>query len=93
MITASSDGIGFNIAKQLSEQGAVVHICSRKKKNIKEAVRKLKLLGNEVQGHCCNLSKPKERSELINSIKDKHEGRLDLLIINSSSSSYSGGGS
>jgi Tropinone reductase 1 len=93
LITASSDGVGFNIAKQLSEQGATVHIMSRKKKNIKEAVRKLKQLGNDVQGHCCNITKSEERSELIEMIKNQHGGRLDLLIINSSSSSNSGGGS
>lgn len=47
MVAASSKGLGFGIARQAALEGAVVSIGSRSKKNINEAVNRIK---NEVPG-------------------------------------------
>jgi dehydrogenase/reductase SDR family protein 4 len=38
-VTASTQGIGFAIALRLAQEGGIVHICSRKEKNVIEAVQ------------------------------------------------------
>jgi dehydrogenase/reductase SDR family protein 4 len=37
-VTASTQGIGFAIAERMAEEGGIVHICSRKEQNVKDAV-------------------------------------------------------
>ena len=38
LVTAGTQGIGFAIAARMAEEGGVVHICSRKKNNVDDAV-------------------------------------------------------
>ena len=34
LVTASTAGIGLSIAARMAEEGGIVHICSRKSKNV-----------------------------------------------------------
>ena len=52
-VTASTMGIGFEIAKRMAEEGGKVIICSRKEKNLSDALDKLKHL--KVEGYICNM--------------------------------------
>ena len=38
LVTGGTQGLGLGIAQRMAEEGAVVHICSRQKKNVEEAV-------------------------------------------------------
>ncbi len=62
-------------------------ICSRKEKNIKEALDKLKAY--KVEGYPCNIGKKEERVALLKKIDDKY-GRIDVLVCNQACSTHFG---
>ncbi|CDW74099.1 dehydrogenase reductase sdr family member 4 [Stylonychia lemnae] len=87
LVTASTQGIGFAIAKRMAEEGAFVYICSRKEKNVKEALDKLK--GLKVEGYPCHIGLKEQRLALLKKIEEKH-GRLDVLVCNQAASTHFG---
>ncbi|CAL7943341.1 unnamed protein product [Xylocopa violacea] len=81
VVTASTDGIGFAIAKRLAEEGAKVMISSRKEVNVKKAVDQLKSEGLNVSGTVCHVAVKEDRKALLE--KTEHEfGSLDILVSN-----------
>ena len=75
------------MAQRFCEEGAFVIICSRREKNLKEALELLK--GYKIEGHICNVGKPEERQALIKSIGGKY-GRIDVLVLNVAASTHFG---
>lgn len=78
IVTGSSYGIGFAVAKRLAEEGAKVIISSRKKENIEEATKKLCDEGFDVRGIVCHVSNAKDRKMLFQEA-EKNNG-LDILV-------------
>ena len=70
----------------MAEEGGIVHICSRKEQNVKEAVEKLQNKGYKVHGHVCNVGKSKERMAMLEKIGE----RLDVLVPNAACSTHFG---
>ena len=93
LVTASTQGIGLGIALRFVQEGAkAVVICSRKKKNVDEAVKELQTAakeGTQVDGIVCNVSDKDQRAILIEHIKTKY-GKLDVLVPNAASSTHMG---
>lgn len=81
IITASTQGIGFSIAERLGLEGASVVICSRKQKNVDEAVEKLKGKGIEVLGVVCHVSNAQQRKNLIDETVKKYQ-KIDVVVSN-----------
>ncbi|OMO64756.1 Short-chain dehydrogenase/reductase SDR [Corchorus olitorius] len=81
IVTASTQGIGFSIAERLGLEGASVVISSRKKKNVDEAVEKLKSKGIEALGVVCHVSNAQQRKDLIQKTVEKY-GKLDVVVSN-----------
>ncbi|XP_011642396.1 dehydrogenase/reductase SDR family member 4 [Pogonomyrmex barbatus] len=81
IVTASTEGIGFAIAKRLAQEGAKVMISSRKESNVKKAVDKLKSEGLQVAGTVCHVGKAEDRKNLFEKTK-KDFGGLDILVSN-----------
>ncbi|XP_034243408.1 dehydrogenase/reductase SDR family member 4 [Thrips palmi] len=82
IVTASTDGIGFGIARRLLREGASVVVSSRKQKNVDEAVKALQTEGlKSVTGIVCHVGKKDDRSKLFEEAKKKFGG-LDILISN-----------
>ncbi|KAK6630683.1 hypothetical protein RUM44_002852 [Polyplax serrata] len=82
IVTASTDGIGFAIAKNLAENGASVVISSRKQKNVDTAVEKLKSEGlNKIVGVVCNVGNATQRNNLFETAI-REFGGLDILVSN-----------
>jgi len=65
IVTASTEGIGFSIAKRLAEDGAKVVISSRKQRNVDAAVEKLAKEGLSVTGTVCHVGVAEDREKLI----------------------------
>lgn len=89
VITASTDGIGFAIAKRLAADGANVVVSSRKQKNVEEAVKELKAEGLSAEGVVCHVSKAEDRAKLFKKAIEKYGG-LDILISNAATNPATG---
>jgi len=81
VVTASTEGIGYGIAKKLGKEGAKVVISSRKQENVDKAITSLKSENIEVMGTVCNVSKPEHRQEMIEKAVDTFGG-IDILVSN-----------
>mgnify|MGYP000101637050 CR=1 FL=1 len=82
LITGATKGIGFAIAERLGLEGAAVAICSRKQKNVDEAVNALKAKGvTHVVGFPIHVGTSEAREQLIQATV-KHFGRIDVLVSN-----------
>ncbi|KAL4692979.1 hypothetical protein H8959_016789 [Pygathrix nigripes] len=61
LVTASTDGIGFAIARRLAQDGAHVVVSSRKQQNVDQAVSTLQGEGLSVTGTVCHVGKAEDR--------------------------------
>ena len=79
VISGSTAGIGFAIAKGLAEAGAAVVINGRSESAVKEAVRQLveTLAGVSVEGIAADLATTQGVTELL-----RRAGRADILVNN-----------
>nr|XP_016936075.1 dehydrogenase/reductase SDR family member 4 [Drosophila suzukii] len=90
VVTASTDGIGFAIAKRLAEDGAAVVISSRKQKNVDSALAELRKLNLNVHGLKCHVSEPEDRKQLFEETISKF-GKLNILVSNAATNPAVGG--
>ncbi|XP_071173203.1 dehydrogenase/reductase SDR family member 4-like [Mytilus edulis] len=81
IVTASTEGIGFAIARRLGEDGAKVVVSSRKQKNVDKAVDVLKKENLDVCGIVCHVGKKDDRTKLIQKTIDEYGG-IDILVSN-----------
>ncbi|XP_065913073.1 dehydrogenase/reductase SDR family member 4-like [Dysidea avara] len=81
IVTASTEGIGFAIARRLGLDGATVMVSSRKQQNVDKAVEKLKEDNINVAGMVCHVGKEEDRKQLIQETMNKF-GKLDILVSN-----------
>uniref|UniRef100_A0A8C5VXC2 Dehydrogenase/reductase 4 n=1 Tax=Microcebus murinus TaxID=30608 RepID=A0A8C5VXC2_MICMU len=70
LVTASTDGIGFAIARRLAQDGAHVVVSSRKQQNVDRAVAALQGEGLSVSGTICHVGKAEDRERLVATILD-----------------------
>ncbi|XP_007447919.1 PREDICTED: dehydrogenase/reductase SDR family member 4-like isoform X3 [Lipotes vexillifer] len=70
LVTASTDGIGFAIARRLAQDGAHVVVSSRKQQNVDRAVATLHGEGLSVTGTVCHVGKGEDRERLVATILD-----------------------
>ncbi|PBC26712.1 uncharacterized protein LOC108001177 [Apis cerana] len=81
IVTASTQGIGFAIAKRLAEEGAKVMISSRKEENVQNALKELKSKNLNVCGMTCHVGKNEDRKSLLEKTIQEFHG-LDILVLN-----------
>uniref|UniRef100_A0A8C7C5T5 Dehydrogenase/reductase 2 n=1 Tax=Neovison vison TaxID=452646 RepID=A0A8C7C5T5_NEOVI len=65
VITGSTEGIGFAIARRLAQDGAHVVVSSRKQQNVDRAVATLQGEGLSVTGTVCHMGKAEDRERLV----------------------------
>jgi 3-oxoacyl-[acyl-carrier protein] reductase len=82
LITASSEGIGFGIAKKLAREGCRLVLTSRNKEKLNKAVESLKKYNPEVYGFQSDLSKLDSLDDLVNFALEKLGNDIDALIYN-----------
>ncbi|GFX55566.1 hypothetical protein TNCV_268541 [Trichonephila clavipes] len=81
VVTASTEGIGFAIAKRLANDGASVVISSRKKDKVEKAVAEIKSISDQVVGIPCHVGKSEDRKLLLDFAVAKFGG-VDILVSN-----------
>ena len=89
LVTASTEGIGFAIARRLGKDGAHVVICSRKEANVSKAIETLKNENISVSGVTCHVGKSSDRKALLDKIENE-QGGMDILVCNAAVNPYFG---
>nr|CAB3237792.1 dehydrogenase/reductase SDR family member 4-like [Phallusia mammillata] len=89
LVTGSTEGIGFAIARKLAQDGAHVVVSSRKQTNVDRAVKSLKYENLSVTGMVCHVAKKEDRKALLDRIVQKLR-RLDILVLNAAVNPYFG---
>lgn len=90
IVTASTEGIGFSIAKRLAEDGAAVVISSRKERNVENAVEHLRKLNLKVTGLKCHVGESQDRKRLFEETVHTY-GKLNILVSNAATNPVAGG--
>lgn len=80
LVTGGGSGIGYTIAKQYLELGAVVYIASRNVQKIEKAISELKEFG-DVRSAIADIRETEQIENLAKQIKEE-AGRLDILVNN-----------
>ncbi len=81
LVTASSRGIGFAIARRLGLEGARVYICSRSPERVEKAVERLRELGVEAYGSPADITRREDVERLVRDAVERLGG-LDILVYN-----------
>ena len=82
VITGSTEGIGFAIAKRIAAEGGSVCISSRHQDKVNHAVQQLHDQGyTKVLGMVCDVSKDSDQHNLIQATVDQFGG-IDILVCN-----------
>jgi len=81
LITGSSRGLGYVIAKGLGLAGAKIVLNGRNEERLEKAVNQLKKEGFNVDGYSFDITKKQEIDEKI-SLIEKETGSIDILINN-----------
>ncbi|KAI6214242.1 hypothetical protein M3Y94_00244600 [Aphelenchoides besseyi] len=89
VVTASTKGIGFAIARQLGKEGAKVVVSSRKEANVHNAVKALQMDGIECAGCVAHVGISEDRRKLIEFAVERFN-KLDVLVSNASFNPHRG---
>jgi len=81
LITGSSRGLGYIMAKGLGSAGAKIILNGRNEERLEKAVNQLKKEGLNIDGHSFNITKKQEIEEKI-SLIEKETGPIDILVNN-----------
>ncbi|XP_063310693.1 dehydrogenase/reductase SDR family member 4-like [Pelobates fuscus] len=89
IVTGSTNGIGFAIARRLAQDGGHVLVSSRKQKNVDAAVEQLKKEGLSVSGIVCHVGKEEDRKRLVTKALEEY-GKIDILVCNAAVNPFVG---
>ncbi len=81
VVTGSSKGLGFAIAKAFAEQGASVVLAARTEETLQAAVTELKNQGYQAEGFVCDASKLEDMERLAQEAVSVF-GHLDIWVNN-----------
>lgn len=82
LVTASTAGIGLEIARRFAQEGAKVIISSRKPQNVQAAVEQLQNEGLDVQGVVCHVADKAQRKQLIKTAAGVGLNKIHFLVSN-----------
>lgn len=81
VVTGGARGLGFALARQLADAGAIVWLVSRSPDQLARAVARLGSGGREVHAHIADITNPDDCAGIIDTVTRRH-GRLDVLVNN-----------
>lgn len=81
LITGSTRGIGYAIAKTFAEAGAYLVIHSSHKDDVDRVTKEFSKKYKNVYGHCANLTNADEIKDLVEAVVSKF-GKIDILVNN-----------
>lgn len=81
LVTASTRGIGYSIAKKCAEEGAMVYMAARNPERAQEAADKLNSTGAQVKCVFNDATMPETFQSMVDEVV-KDAGRIDVLVNN-----------
>ncbi len=87
LLTGASDGIGRELALQLSDEGALLVLASRTREKLEQTVRECLARGGRARAVPTDVGDPSACKDLVDSVLQEY-GRLDMLINNAGLSMY-----
>lgn len=81
LVTASTRGIGFSIAKACASEGAIVYMGARNLETAEERAKELREIGYNVKTVYNDATKKETYITMIDEVV-KNEGRIDVLVNN-----------
>ena len=81
LVTGSSQGLGWGMAKGLAEAGAFVILVDINPKVVEKA-EKLREQGMQAEAVICDLLERSKRAELKQTVEKRLEGKLDIIVNN-----------
>jgi len=81
LVTGGSRGLGLLLAREFTNRGAKVCICSRDEVELEAARVDLTKRGATVFAHCCDVTSLEQVKSLIAAVRDKL-GEVDVLVNN-----------
>ena len=81
LVTGSSQGLGWGMAKGLAEAGAFVILVDINPKVVEKA-EKLREQGMQAEAVICDLLDRSKRAELKQTVEKRLEGKLDIIVNN-----------
>ena len=81
LITGGSRGLGLVMAREFAKEGANVAICARDPKELDRALADLRRRGARASGFPCDVTDPRQVSEMMGLVRDKF-GPVDVLVNN-----------
>ena len=81
IVTGSTVGIGFAIARSFLKEGAKVAICGRTQSRVDEAVKNLREFG-EIEGYVADVGQKKDVQAMVEPFARKNNDRIDILVNN-----------
>ena len=88
LVTGGGTGIGKAVAIALSDAGAVVIICGRRRAPLEEVVNQITRKGKKAHGQMANVASEIQVADLVQQVVKDH-GKIDILVNNAG---VSGGG-
>jgi len=82
IVTGGGRGLGAYIAEALSDAGANIVVCSRKKETLDEVAAGIKAKGGEALAVACDVTNPDDVSVVVEGTEDRF-GAVDILVNNS----------
>jgi NAD(P)-dependent dehydrogenase (short-subunit alcohol dehydrogenase family) len=89
LVTGASRGIGEQVAKLLSHNGAHVIVSSRKVEDCQTVVDSIVESGGSAQAIACHIGEMDQIESIFNQISTEH-GKLDILVNNAATNPYFG---
>ena len=81
LVTASSQGLGREVARSLAGEGARLVICARNEKPLADCADMLREMGAKVLAVPCDVSDEKQATKLVARCIE-HYGTIDILVAN-----------
>ena len=81
IVTGGARGLGFAIAEELANNGAVVWLVSRNPEELARAVERLGATGGDAHAHVADVTDPEAVAHLVEAVAARH-GRIDVVVNN-----------
>lgn len=79
VITGGSRGLGLELVRLFTSEGAKIALCARTGAQVDRAVDELRRIGPEVVGQVCDVTRQQDVEQFVDAVR-RQWGRIDVLV-------------